>query len=146
MVEKTIERLEEYFSWVEEDDRVLAVLLFGSVLEEKDHVQSDIDIALVVPGYSSFYYDCEGISKEKVKSSDVLMKVFREIDTVSKDLDVHIFEDLSLHIKTDIIENHEIVYASDELGMYEYFFNYRKLWDDQKHRNTMSEEELLAGI
>lgn len=140
------EALKEDFSWVREDDRVLAVLLFGSVVQGKDHAKSDIDLTLVVPGGSHFYYDCEGVSREKVEISEVLMKVFREVNVVSKDYDVHIFEELPLHIQMRIIEDHEVVSTKDLYGMHEYFYNYRKLWEDQKHRNTMTEDELKTGI
>ncbi len=109
-------------------------------------MKSDIDIAVVVPGASYFYYDCEGVSDEDVDSSDVLMKVFREVNVVSKDYDVHIFEELPLHIQMDIIENHEVIFTKDKYGMSEYFYRYRKLWGDQKHRNTMTEEEIEAAI
>lgn len=146
MDEESIERLSEDFAWVENDNRILAVLLFGSVGRGEDHSKSDIDVALVVPGASEFYYDCEGISDEDVKIEDVLMKVYREVDTVSGNLDVHIFEELPIRIQMSIIKNHQIIYISDKFGMYEYFYNYRKLWEDQRHRNTMSKEELLEGI
>ncbi|MFW6145140.1 MAG: nucleotidyltransferase domain-containing protein [Candidatus Natronoplasma sp.] len=146
MAKKTIENLKEDFSWTREDDRVLAVLLFGSLVEDDEHLQSDIDVTLVVPGASSYYYDCEGVSDEKVDIKDVLLKVFRRVNTVSKNYDVHVFEELPLHIQHKIIEEHEVVYTADRLGMHEYFYNYRKLWNDQKHRNTMSKEELLAGL
>lgn len=146
MDKRRIDELKKEFSWVNEDSGILAVLLFGSMVEEKDHVKSDIDIAIVVPGSSPYYYDCDGVNYENVLSSDILMKVFRKIDIISENLDVHIFEDLPLHIKMDIIENHELIYTSDKIGMYEYFYNYRKLWDDQKHRNTMNRNELIAGL
>lgn len=146
MGERAVEEVEEDFSWVSHDERVLAVLLFGSKLGEKDHVKSDVDIALVVPGASDFYYDCEGVCEEKVDEAEVLRKAFRKVNTASKNYDFHIFEELPLHIQIDIIEDHEVVYTSDKPGMYEYFYNYRKLWKDQKHRNTMSKDELLASI
>ncbi len=146
MAGRTVEDIEEDFDWAKEDDRILAVLLFGSIVRGEQHSKSDIDVTIVVPGASLHYYDCEGVSDESVDIKDVLMKAFREVNTASKNYDVHIFEELPIHIQYGIIEEHEVVYTSDRLGMYEYFYNYRKLWDDQKHRNTMSKEELLAGI
>ncbi|KXA95989.1 hypothetical protein AKJ39_05220 [candidate division MSBL1 archaeon SCGC-AAA259J03] len=131
---------------MEEDDRVLAVLLFGSVARREDHSKSDIDVALVVPGASHFYYDCRGISDMEVKKEDVLMKVYREVDPDSGKFDVHIFEELPIHIQMNVIKDHRIIYTSDRYGMYEYFYNYRKLWEDQRHRNTMCREELLESI
>jgi len=72
--------------------------------------------------------------------------VFREVNTASKDYDVHVFEELPLHIQMDIIHEHQIVHTSDKYGMYEYFYNYRQLWKDQKHRNEMSKEEILSTL
>lgn len=63
-----------------------------------------------------------------------------------KGYDVYIFEELPLYIQASIIDSHEIIHTSDKLGLYEYFYNYRKLWDHQKHRNTMTRDELLAGL
>lgn len=146
MDKKTVEEMEEDFSWIRKDGRILAVLLFGSKVEGEYHAKSDFDIAVVVPGASNFYYDCEGVIDKDVSSGKVLRKVFRKVNTVSKNYDVHIFEELPLKIQMDIIENHEVIYTSDKPGMYEYFYNYRKLWKDQRHRNTMSKEELLASI
>jgi len=51
------------------------------------------------------------------------VSVFRRVDTVSKSYDVHLFEELQ----------------ADKLGMHEYIYNYRKLWSDQKHRNTLDQ-------
>lgn len=146
MDKEPIQRLRKDFAWVEEDDRVLAVLLFGSMVREEDHSRSDMDVALVVPGASEFYYDCEGISEETVKVEDVLMKVYREVNTVSGKLDVHIFEELPICLQMSIVKDHRIIYTSDRYGMYEYFYNYRKFWEDQRYRNTMSREELLESI
>ncbi len=146
MDRETVDQLKNDFSWVEKDERVLAVLLFGSFVKDEEHLKSDIDLTLVVPGASYFYFDCKGLSDESVDIKDVLLKVFREVNTVSKNYDVHIFEELPLNIQYDIIEEHEVVYTADRLGMHEYFYNYRKLWADQRHRNTMSKEELLAGV
>jgi len=146
MDNEAFEKLKRDFSWVEDDKSILAVLLFGSKVSEEDHSRSDVDLAIVVPGSSNFYYDCEGVSDEKADSSEVLGKVFREVNTASKDYDVHVFEELPLHIQIDIIHEHQIVYTSDKYGMYEYFYNYRQLWKDQKHRNEMSKEEILSSL
>jgi uncharacterized protein len=79
-----------------------------------------------------------------VDASKVLRSVFRNIDTVTKKYDVHLFEELPLYMKIDIIKNHVIVLTKDKYGMYEYFHHYRKLWNDQRHRNTMSKKAILS--
>lgn len=47
--------------------------------------------------------------------------------------DVKIFELLPLRIKMSIIKDHIVVYGN-ELELSEYFYHYRKLWMDSKHR------------
>jgi len=98
----------------------------------RGRILQNIDIRLVV-FWRAYYYDCEGVSREKVEISEVLIKVFREVNVVSKDHDVHIFEELPPHIQMRIIEDHEVVSTKDMYGMHEYFYNYRELWEDQKH-------------
>lgn len=146
MDEREHKRINNDFSWVKKDRRILSLLLFGSSIKGKKHIKSDIDIAIVVPGVSNFYYDCKNIDKSSVDPSEILRKVFREVNTANKKYDVHIFEELPLHIKIDIINKHKIIYTSDKNGMFEYFYNYRKLWDDQKHRNTISKDLLLSFL
>ncbi|MFO8108943.1 MAG: hypothetical protein R6U17_00230 [Thermoplasmata archaeon] len=65
MGEKLLEGVRNDFSWVKRDDNILAVLMYGSVITHEDHAKGDVDIAVVVPGASHFYYDCEGVSDEK---------------------------------------------------------------------------------
>jgi len=36
-----------------------------------------------------------------------------------------------------------VVYARDIYELYEYFYMFRKLWDDQKERQTLSKDEIL---
>ena len=144
MDKKAYKKIKEDFSWAKQDKQVLSVLLFGSVADGKEHRRSDVDIAVVVPVLSNFYYDCKKLTHKSVDSSDVLRKVFREVNTVAGNYDVHIFEELPLYIQIDIINNHEIVYTADKLSMFEYFYHYRKLWDDQKHRNIMSKDALFS--
>ena len=144
MDKKDHKKIKDDFSWAKQDKRVFSVLLFGSVVDGKEHRRSDVDIAVVVPALSHFYYDCKKLTHKSVDSSDVLRKVFREVNTVAGSYDVHIFEELPLYIQIDIINNHEIVYTADKLSMFEYFYHYRKLWDDQKHRNTMSKDALFS--
>lgn len=146
MDRKAFEGLKSDFSWAEKDERILGVLLFGSKLQDEDHYKSDVDLAIVVPGASDFYHDCEGVSDHDVDPGEILGKVFREVNTSLKGYDVHIFEELPLHIQIDIIHEHRVIYTSDKYGMYEYFYNYRKLWKDQKHRNVMSKEEIVSSL
>ncbi|MBS3748906.1 MAG: hypothetical protein KGY67_04315 [Candidatus Thermoplasmatota archaeon] len=44
------------FLGIKKDKRVLFVLLFKSTSNDEHHSKSDIDIALITPGLSHFYY------------------------------------------------------------------------------------------
>ena len=46
---------------------------------------------------------------------------------------LNIFELLHLNVKADIMDNHIVIFG-DRLEISEYFYHFRKLWNDQKHR------------
>ncbi|MGB7000614.1 MAG: nucleotidyltransferase domain-containing protein [Halobacteriota archaeon] len=94
-------------------DEVEGVLLFGSAAKGKLTTRSDIDIALVRPS-----------------TRRVLFSVF---ERVGGKYDIKIFEDLPLHIKMDIINNHQVI-IGDEVELSYYFYRYRKEWQDMEHR------------
>jgi len=94
-------------------DEVEGVLLFGSAAKGELTTRSDIDIALVRPS-----------------TRNVLFSVF---ERVGGKYDTKIFEDLPLHIKMDIIKNHQVI-IGDEVELSYYFYRYRKEWKDMEHR------------
>ncbi len=94
-------------------DEVEGVLLFGSAAKGELTTRSDIDIALVRP------------STRRV--------LFRVFERVGGKYDIKIFEDLPLHIKMDIIKNHQVI-IGDEVELSYYFYRYRKEWQDMEHR------------
>ena len=102
-------------------NEVLAVLIFGSSVDGEGR---DADVCIVAP---------EGFD---------VKEVFKNVDVVGKRYDVWVFEELPLYMKMEVIEKHEIVFAKDELELYEYFHQFRKLWKDQERRNTLSREEI----
>lgn len=118
-------RLRKQFAFLQKD--VLAILLFGSHAENQATPRSDIDICLITL---------------KRKPSDLLRKVYHQMDT--KGFDVYCFQELPLHLKKEVMDNHQIIYTKNKPDLYEYFYFYRKLWDEQKHRHSLSKKELLA--
>jgi len=50
---------------------------------------------------------------------------------------------MPLYLKIEVIEHGRVVYARDIYELYEYFYMFRKLWDDQKERQTLSKDEIL---
>jgi len=117
------------FSYVIEKKDILGILLFGSYSKSKNTNRSDIDICVVAP-------------KEDLHK--LLSFILQNINVEANKYDIRIFNELPLYIKIHIIEDGLLIYSSNKLDLYEFFFIYRKLWDDQKHRQEISKEELLS--
>jgi hypothetical protein len=45
-------------------------------------------------------------------------------------------------MKMAVIEDGVVVCSRDVLELYEYFYPFRRLWEDQKRRQTVSREEM----
>ena len=94
------------------------VVIYGSRVEGGMRPKSDIDVAI--------------ISHETEKEQNIELQ---------KDLlgefplkyDIRIFELLPIYIQISIIENYQVIFG-DPLEISEYFYSFRKKWDDCKHR------------
>ena len=129
---------EEYkidFAFLEKDKYVLAVLLFGSGAKGKLNSRSDRDFCVVAP-------EIRGIGEMR----SLLKKIYVNLDVVGKRYDVWLFEELPLYMKLQVIGAHKVVFCRDLPGLYEYFYFYRKIWENQKHRQEMDKEELLEVL
>ncbi len=117
----SLSKIKKDFSFLKEDlekGRILAVLLYGSYAKNEQNVRSDIDICVVAPRY-----------KTVNEISELLRYFWGNVNT--NKYDVRTFEELPLYIKMSVIENNKIIYAKDKYKLYEYFYLYRKLWNDQ---------------
>ncbi len=110
--------------------KVLGILLYGSQLKDPTP-RSDIDVCIVAPN---------------MDDATVISGIFRNVDVSGKKYDVHTFHELPLHIQTQVINHHEEIFVKDRPALHEYFYFYRKLWNDQKHRNEVTKEEILAML
>ena len=70
--------------------------------------------------------------------------ILTKINVKSKNYDIHMFSELPIHIKIQIIENGILINSPNQYDLYEYFYFYRKLWNDQKQRQELTKEELLT--
>ncbi len=120
------------FAFLEKDENVLAVLLFGSGAKDQLSIRSDRDFCVVAPEI-----------RDRAGMRSLLKKIYVNLDVVGKRYDVWLFEELPLYMKLQVIENHKVVFCMDLPELYEYFYFYRKIWDDQKHRQEMDKEELM---
>ncbi len=110
------QQIEDDLAFLKEDGRALAVLLFGSHVTGRAHERSDIDICIVAPDTDPM---------------DIMGDIWTNVSTESKNYDVHTFEELPLSIKHRIMEEHETVWCRDDQQLQEYFYTFRKLWQDQ---------------
>jgi uncharacterized protein len=114
------------------EERVLGVLLYGSQARGEAGPDSDIDLCVVAP---------------ELKDKANLWREF--ISHLRSDrYDVRIFEILPLHIKMSVIEEGVVLCSRDELELYEYFYPFRREWEDQKHRQMLGPgdvRELIAA-
>jgi uncharacterized protein len=127
-VKRDLQFLQDRF-W---DDRIMGVLLYGSHVRGEASHRSDIDLCIVAP---------------EVPDSD-RAALWREFISRLRDdrYDVRIFGLLPLHIKMAVIEEGIVVHSRDTLELYEYFYPFRREWDDQKHRQTISREEMISML
>ncbi|MFO7966029.1 MAG: nucleotidyltransferase domain-containing protein [Archaeoglobaceae archaeon] len=110
-------------SWdqIKEDLKPLAkyeVVVFGSFVSGGYREGSDIDVAVIT------------ITRDERKNISILKELFTRVSSV---YDLRIFELLPLKVKASIMENYTVVFG-DEIEISEYFYYWRKLWDDVKHR------------
>ena len=123
-----MDKIKKDFNFLRTDKSILGVLLFGSRKRKDFHEKSDTDICIVSP---------------KTAPEKILSKVFTNLNVEEKKYEIHVFEELPLHLKMQVIENHEIIYSKNAPELYEYFYFYRKLWSGQKKRNTMEKKKLI---
>jgi len=129
MVKKELlSQIRDDFTPIIQNKTILGIFLFGSYLNETQTNRSDIDICIVAP---------------KENPALLLSFILQRINVNLKKYDVRIFHALPLYIKIQVIQKGVLVYSPDRYDLFEYLFLYRKLWNDQKHRQQISKEELL---
>jgi hypothetical protein len=119
-----IEKARKDLAFLQDD--VLGVLLYGSWVTGESHEMSDIDICIVAPyvAYTTAFW--------------------RSVIAAIRDnsFDVRIFELMPLYMKMAVIEQGVVICSRDVLELYEYFYPFRRIWGDQKHRQTLSRDEV----
>ena len=120
------------FAFLADNEVILAILLFGSGAREDAGMRSDKDVCIVAPE----------LSDARARLA-LLRTVFERLDVAGKSYDVWFFEELPLYMKIQVIEHHEVILCRDLPALYEYFYFFRKLWGDQKHRQNLEKQELL---
>lgn len=94
------------------------VILYGSQVEGGSRPDSDIDIAVITR---------ESKTENNIEIQRELLGIY------PLNFDVRVFELFPIYIQISIIENFKVLFG-DILEISEYFYSFRKKWDDCKHR------------
>lgn len=125
---KLLEQIKNDFTKIIKSKDVLGILLYGSHILNKGTNRSDIDLCIVAPNENPY---------------ELLSYIRQKININFKKYDVRIFKELPIYIKIQVIEEGIVTYSPNKLDLFEYFYFYRKIWADQKHRQELTKEELL---
>ena len=110
-----LRKIKEKLKFLEEK---YEVVVYGSYVEGGMRPDSDIDVAV--------------LSHETNKHQNI--KLRKELlGKFPLKYDIRIFELLPIYIQISIVQNYRIIFG-DPLEISEYFYYFRKKWDDCKHR------------
>ena len=130
MVEiKLLNQIREDFSSIIKTKNITGILIYGSYSKKQEINRSDIDICIVAP---------------EIDPIELLDFIARNVNLISKKYDIRLFSELPLYMKIQVIEDGILIFSPNKFDLYEFFYKYRKLWNDQKHRQELSKEELLS--
>lgn len=114
-VSKQIDRLLER---ARRDERILAVMLFGSRARQEQIETSDADICLIlVPDK----YEAIELSQKKLEY------------LTGFDLDIHVYQQLPLYIRVRVLKEGKVLYCRDEDQLYEVAFKTIEQFGDFEH-------------
>jgi len=94
------------------------LILFGSHADFTTNPKSDIDIAVITR------------NKNQEENKTLYMNLLKKN---SSQFDINVFELLPLHVQASVIDNYQVIYG-DSGDISEYFYSFRKKWDDCKGR------------
>ncbi len=120
-------KLKKEFGKLKKD--VFAILIYGSYAIGRTNKRSDIDVCLVL----------------KTNNEDKIKEVYKKtliLSSKSEKYDIKIFELLPLKIKFEVIDSGKTIYTKNMQELQEYFYFYRKLWQDQSV-NWLEKKQLV---
>lgn len=111
---KDLNKIKEELSGLKKYDAVI----YGSYAKGRSGPKSDIDIAII---------------SRKTSYAENIRLWKNLLGKIPENYDLKVFELLPLEIKISVIKNY-IVLFGDRLDISEYFYHFRKLWNDTKFR------------
>jgi predicted nucleotidyltransferase len=102
----------------EADSSILGVLLFGSRARGEEGKTSDTDVALVLdPG-----------SRDPLELSELKHRYLSRLD-----LDIHVFQQLPLHMQHRVLRDGRVLYVRDEELLYKVASRSVQRYEDFRH-------------
>jgi predicted nucleotidyltransferase len=98
--------------------KIYEVVIYGSQVEGGYRPDSDIDIAVIT-------------RETNIEKNIEIQKELLGLAPLK--FDIRVFELFPIYIQISIIENYQVVFG-DILEISEYFYSFRKKWDDCKYR------------
>jgi len=113
-----------------DDPDVLAVMLFGSRARGEAGLDSDFDVCLVLT--SGPTCDADGTQKRL----DYLAEA---------DLDLTIFQQLPLYVRSRVLREGKVLFVRDENQLYDVAIRSVKAWEDFRHIHRMYLDAVARG-
>ena len=107
---------------IKKDKKVIAVLLFGSYARKKSYAR-DIDICIVLDKEYTNYE----MSKKRLKF----------LASAHDKLDIQIFQQLPLYIRSKILKQSKVLYCKDMKKIYDLAYSTIREYEDFKPRYEM---------
>lgn len=108
----------------------IGAFLWGSQVEGRAHERSDIDICVVAG---------PGVDRQALYS-----RLLRHV--IRPGYDVKIFEDLPLYLQGAVLEADALIWARNEVELFEYLRPFRRRWADESHRLAANDEALRQAL
>jgi predicted nucleotidyltransferase len=122
--------LERLIASVRRDQDVVAVILFGSEARGDTHARSDVDVCLVLWPTSA-------------RTTSYPRKRLAYLDGSS--LDVQIFQQLPLYLRSRVLRDGRVLYCRDENALYEIAFHTVREFEDYRHIHEDYLEAVARG-
>jgi predicted nucleotidyltransferase len=101
------------------DQAVLAVILFGSQARGEAQAASDLDVCLV-------------LDPSRATKDDQLAARESYVTLVTKRLDIHVFQQLPLYIRSRVLREGRVLFCRDETRLYDLAYRTAQAFEDFK--------------
>lgn len=114
--------VERVVAAAEGDDRVVAVLRYGSTARGDDGPASDVDLCLVL----------EPEDGSGTDGSRVRLDVVTEAQVDPEEVDVQVFQAVPMYVRKRVLEDAEVLWVGDLDALYDVAIRFVREWEDYR--------------